>query len=134
MMMTEFDKDSQDDLAEFFEAAKRQSPDLPAGLAERILQDADQVQEGYVIHAQNRPATSGLFHGLRDVLGGWPAVAGLMTACTAGVWLGFAPPDSLPDAFVISSLIQDNIDMFDADGLTTGWNEYSAFNEGSVVE
>lgn len=133
-MMTEIDRDTDVDLTDFFAAAKRESPEMSSELMGRMRQDADQVQNGFSAAPPDRPVTSGLFRGLRDVLGGWPAMAGLATACTAGVWLGVSPPDALPDTFVISSLLVENIDMFDADGLTTGWNEYSAFNESSVVE
>ncbi len=133
-MMTDSDKDTRDDLAGFFAAAKRERYDLPDGLTGRILHDARQVQDGFVADLANRPTAPGLLRSLRDVLGGWPAMAGLLTACTAGVWLGYSPPDALPDAFVISTLSQENIDMFDADGLTTGWIEYNAFNENSIVE
>ena len=141
--MTDFDKDTRDDLPgdipadipselnSFFAAAKRETDDLSAGLMERILFDAKQVQEGIVVGVPDRPAAQGLFSGLSDLLGGWPAMAGLMTACTAGVWLGFSPPEALPDVFIVSSQLVENIDILDVDGLGANWNN---FTESAISE
>lgn len=125
--MTDFDKDIRDDLERFFTAAKRESDDLSAGLTAQILQDAERVQEGFIIGLPDRPAAQGVFLGLRDLLGGWPAMAGLMTACTAGVWLGFTSPDG----FIISSQLTENIDILDGTGLGADWNDYT---ESSIAE
>ncbi|MFT4959488.1 MAG: hypothetical protein ACI92Z_000563 [Paracoccaceae bacterium] len=134
MTMNDFDRGSHDDLDDLFAAAKRDTHDVPAGLMARMLNDAGQVQDGFDADIPARAAAPGLFRGLHEMLGGWPAMAGLMTACTAGIWLGFSPPDALPDAFVLSGLLQEDLDMFDADGLTAGWVEYSSFIEGSIAE
>lgn len=40
----------------------------------------------------------GLIATLVGILGGWPAVSGLAAATVAGIWIGFAPPQSL-DSF-----------------------------------
>ena len=132
MTMTDFD--TQDNLDGLFAAAKEQTHDLPTGLKERILNDAGQVQDGFNTGLPTRSVMPSLFQGLRDLLGGWPGIAGLMTACTAGIWLGFSPPNVLPDALVISGFLQEDLDMYVADGLAAGWIEYSLFTENQFAE
>lgn len=134
MIMTDFESETQGDLGGIFAAAKREIHDLPIGLMDRILVDANTVQEGFVVVLPDRAASSGLFRGLRDMLGGWPAMAGLTVACATGIWLGVSPPDALPDPFEIAGLLQDDLDMFDADGLTAGWIERRASLDGGITE
>lgn len=43
------------------------------------------------------------------VLGGWPAMGGLAAACAAGVWIGVAPPDFLPDP--VGLMVQGDTDV-----------------------
>jgi len=83
----------------YFEAAKRQTPDLPEALAARMLADAATVQAARAdrVSAREFAPRPGLLRQMIDALGGWPVVAGLAAACAAGVWLGFAPPAFLPD-------------------------------------
>lgn len=132
--MTDFDNETQGELAGLFAAAKRETHGLPAGLTGRILVDADTVQDGFIVGLSDRPAAPGLFRGLRDMLGGWPAMGGLMAACATGIWLGFSPPDALPDPFEIAGLLQDDLDMFDVDGLTSDWIERNSSDDGGIVE
>lgn len=92
--MTDTDKEMIE-LDVFFDAARRETMHLPDGLADRVLADAVQVQQGWQTPAPKmRP---GILRQLYDMLGGWPAIGGLATACAAGVWLGFSPPSFLPD-------------------------------------
>jgi hypothetical protein len=37
----------------------------------------------------------GLARQLREALGGWAGLAGLATACAAGIWIGVSPPETL---------------------------------------
>ncbi|MEY8830719.1 hypothetical protein AB9K34_20290 [Sedimentitalea sp. XS_ASV28] len=92
--MTDSDRDMVD-LDVFFDAARRETTVLPGDLERRIVADATRVQHEWQIPAAApRP---GRWRQLYDMLGGWPAIGGLATACAAGVWLGFSPPATLPD-------------------------------------
>lgn len=92
--MTDTDKEMIE-LDVFFDAARRETTDLPDGLTDRIVADAVEVQRGWRTPAPTvRP---GILRQFYDMLGGWPAIGGLATACAAGVWLGFSPPSVLPD-------------------------------------
>lgn len=96
---------------------QRQAPsDLPDGLAARILRDATQVQAGFA--PQPRPGVGAVWQQLRVALGGWPAMGGLIAACAAGVWLGLAPPATLPDpAALFSDASNDSLALFSGDDL-----------------
>ncbi len=87
------------DLDDLFGAARRQVTPLPADLEARIVADGLALQRSRqaaeVVAPVGRPL-SGLGR-LLDLLGGWPALGGLATACAAGIWLGVAPPQILPD-------------------------------------
>jgi hypothetical protein len=80
----------------FFDAARAESPIPSEGLLARIMADAEAQAA-----AHERPARApqrarpGLIAAVVGVLGGWPALAGMVTATVAGVWLGFAAPDQL---------------------------------------
>ncbi|WP_164660969.1 hypothetical protein [Tropicibacter sp. Alg240-R139] len=83
------------DLEQMFANARTQRDHLPDALSARMLADAAQVQAG---RATMEPAARpGLWAQLRAGLGGWTGLSGLATACAAGVWIGLAPPDFLPD-------------------------------------
>lgn len=75
-----------------FFAAARSDARLPTDLAARMVRDADGM------HRSRTPNRPGRWAQLRDVLGGWYGMGGLVAACAAGVWMGFAPPAGLPDA------------------------------------
>lgn len=81
--------DKQDDLEAVFAAARQRPADVSDGLMARVLADADRIA------AMRRPAPMWLQ--IRDALGGWPALGGLAAASAAGVWIGLAPPQALPD-------------------------------------
>lgn len=84
----------------FFAAARgpegRPAP-LPAPLMQRILADAAAVAAAPHGVAEVMTARPGLFRSAWAALGGWPAVAGMVTATLAGVWLGFARPAVMTD-------------------------------------
>ena len=121
--MTEPGKDRNTDLAEYFAAAQRDSADLPAGLMDRMLNDAAQTQRTFSNAAQVRPALPGWFVQMRQTLGGWPGLGGLVAACATGIWLGFAPPSILPDPFDLVGVMQSDVNIFDVDDLAAAWIE-----------
>ncbi len=66
-------------------------------LMARIMADAEtaMVRPAPVATAGEAARDAGLFAGLWAALGGWAGTSGLAAAAVAGVWLGFAPPESL---------------------------------------
>lgn len=95
MAMT--DKNRVDhDLAGFFEAAHRAAPEPSPDLLARVLADAGRAQADQAARVIPRPsARVARWRQFVDVLGGWPAMAGLVSAGVAGLWLGINPPDML---------------------------------------
>lgn len=101
MVMAENSKDV-DGLEAFFAAGRAQAPaTVPDALMARILADATGVQAATAQAAARpvaRPATAGrpgLWRRLSETLGGRGALAGLLSATLAGLWLGFSPPDQI---------------------------------------
>ena len=80
-------------LAEAASLATTPSSDL----MQRIIADADAVTDAEKIRPEpaHQPQRRGLLAGLLAAIGGWPAMAGLATATVAGVWIGYASPDTL---------------------------------------
>lgn len=65
-------------------------------LMQRVIADADAVAEaGEVKSIPAQPRRRGFIAGLLAGIGGWPAIAGLATATVAGVWIGYASPETL---------------------------------------
>ncbi len=115
--MTDSDRDLVD-LDMFFDAARRETTVLPGDLERRIVADAARVlHERQIAAVAPRP---GRWRQLYDMLGGWPAIAALATACAAGVWLGFSPPSTLPDP--AQYLVSDSI-FLDEDSLVIAMAE-----------
>ena len=88
---------SDTDLEGLLRAARQAAPVPPDDLMARILADADTELAGRAPAPAVRPVRRGRLAALLAGLGGWPAVAGMMTAMVAGVWIGFASPDQLND-------------------------------------
>lgn len=99
MAMTDRDRVDHD-LEGFFEAARRTAPEPSPDLLARVLADAARAQAR---PQPPRPVRQAVGGGTRvprwrqfvDALGGWPAMAGLVSAGVAGLWLGVNPPDAL---------------------------------------
>lgn len=91
MPMKDDDHD-HDALETFFDAARNTAPPPSESMLARILADADQVRTTPRHQWASRPLTARL----RDLLGGWPAMAGLATAAMAGLWIGAALPERVP--------------------------------------
>ncbi len=69
---------------------------MPADLAARMLvaAHAEQDRLGHARDAVDRvPVRGGILRQFFDGIGGWPALAGMVTATVAGVWIGVSPPD-----------------------------------------
>ena len=121
--MTDTDKTGTDpvvtdaamaDLDLLFSAARQDSPQLPAALADRMIADANAVQAGWA--APRRAPSSaapGMLSQLVALLGGWAGVSGLATACAVGIWFGFAPPSDLLDPVQLVLQSQSNLELFD---------------------
>jgi hypothetical protein len=131
--MTRTDEPMRNDagLEAFFEAARKAAPEPSAALLARVLADAEAE-----LAARARPAMPAVprrpGHWLNFVrgLGGWPALAGMATAAVAGVWLGFATPDSLntlsgglllPDSAAATS--------YDLEDMLPGYVSFAALGE-----
>ena len=100
------------DLDPFFDAARRRPDPAPDDLLARI--EADALAEMPV--APPRTAPPSLWQGLKDAVGGWPALAGLATAALTGLWLGFAPPEAVENTWL--ALTGDSLLEFESvDGL-----------------
>lgn len=86
------------DLDAFFDAARNSSPEPSPEFLARILSDAEGVQNSFVQtpFGARKPAKS-VFAQLRDAIGGWPALGGLVTASAVGVWIGISPPESVTE-------------------------------------
>lgn len=83
--------DHKDPNLDDFFAASRDVPLAPADdFMARLTAQA--LAEQPVAGPRHSPSVWGQ---LRAVLGGWAGMAGLATACAAGVWLGVAPPAGL---------------------------------------
>lgn len=119
MAETETDIDrAEDRLGALFAAARREAQDLPPGLQSRILADATRIGAAYG-DARSRVSPGDRLRRIRDMLGGWPAMAGLATACAAGVWIGLAPPSFLPDPVDLVLGDQSVLDQIDSDPFAT---------------
>lgn len=92
--MAETDKDF-DGLDALLGAARDAVPMPSDALLARVLDDAEQVQAGFV---PVRPASrrASFWAQISAALGGWQGMAGLATAGIAGLWLGISPPEALP--------------------------------------
>jgi hypothetical protein len=68
-----------------------------ADLIARVMADADAVADAGEPTPEPgaQSQTRSLRGGLLAAIGGWPALAGLATATVAGLWIGYASPDTL---------------------------------------
>ncbi len=88
MMMTDPKNDMLDDL---FAEARKIAPEPSEALVARVIAEAIPPQ---TVSAAGR---RGLATRLLEMIGGWPAVGGLVAATLAGLWIGVAPPASVED-------------------------------------
>ncbi len=105
MAMAETDDDFSDafrGLDAAFAAARAMAPAPSERLLSRVEADALRVAAARVAAEREavrpkpaQPARAGFWRGLSEAIGGRRALAGLITATLAGVWLGFSPPTPL---------------------------------------
>lgn len=108
------------ELESFFSAARAEAPQPGGDFLARIGAQAlaEQPAPRVVPPVLARPRSPGLLQQLREALGGWAGVAGLATACAAGIWIGVSPPDSLTvlwggDAAALGTIGLDPLSSFD---------------------
>ncbi len=124
--MTTMTDDKDIDLAAFFDAARADPPAMPGALSDRILADAHRVLADEERLAQARRDAGkrpGLRAQLAAALGGWYGAGGLVAACAAGVWIGVAPPQGLPDPGSIWLASDTSWDIYETGGLWAAVSE-----------
>lgn len=108
MAMTETDKD----LEALFAAARDTRDDMPEGLAARMVADADRIQQDQMAPVAPVRSRPGLWDQLQTLLGGWAGMGGLVAASAAGVWIGLAPPEFLPDPAGLVFQQEEDLELF----------------------
>lgn len=108
-------------LDQAFARARETAGQMPVGLEQCILADADGIQAGF--GTPEPPRRAGLWSQLLAALGGWPTLGGLATACAAGVWIGVAPPNFLPDPVQLVLGAERYLDFADMDDLAMAMSE-----------
>ncbi len=107
-------------LDSFFAAARAEPPqpggDFLARIEAQALAEQPAARADAPAVAGLRPA--GVLRQLREALGGWAGMAGLATACAAGIWIGVSPPDGLTvfwggDAAALGTIGVDPLSSFD---------------------
>lgn len=93
MSKTEHAMLSDAGLEAFFEVGRAEAPEPGESLMARIMADAE--AEASARERPRKAPRAGLLAGVLAAVGGWPALAGMVTAALAGIWLGFASPDEL---------------------------------------
>ena len=84
---------AETELDKLLSAAASSAPEPSEALLARIMADADSVlAEHRAVEGSAPGRARGWFGGFVDVIGGWPAIAGLATAMVAGIWIGYAQP------------------------------------------
>ncbi len=97
--MSKADNDMLSDamLDDLFRAARAEAPAPSADLLARIMGDADAelAARPTVLPVRAAPGLKTRLRSFLDGLGGWPAVAGMVTATVVGVSMGFVSPDQV---------------------------------------
>lgn len=99
--------------------ARRERPAVPEPVQARILAQAE-AEQARLLRMPRRPAVP-LWQRLLDGIGGWPVMGGMATACAAGIWIGLAPPQILPDPVQLVQLSQ--ADLFGGEDLMIALSE-----------
>lgn len=89
------DRLTQADEAELdalFATMRARAPEVPPGLMARIADDGLSLQADRARQPARVPARTGRLRQFFAQLGGWPAMAGLVSATVAGLWIGISPP------------------------------------------
>lgn len=98
----------------------------------RILRDADAVlaEQARLQPGKSAPRV-GFWAGLIAGIGGWPSLAGLVSATVAGIWIGYAGPDTLSEGVAAALWSTDTSESFSLEDLTPGFGDLSALFEES---
>lgn len=87
------------------EVARNPVPPMDADFMARLVEDADRLIP------RSDPVGSAIaatgWRGVLDLIGGWPAMGGLVAAGVAGLWIGIAPPELLNN--VVSGLFGGSV-------------------------
>lgn len=103
-----------DDLDAFFAAARHAPPRPSVGLQRRVLADAEMALAAPITPpmapkpAVHRPAS--LWARLADAFGGGGALAGMMTATVAGLYIGYVQPS---EAGILVSALGGSLEELD---------------------
>lgn len=106
---------SQNDIPElddFFAAARQENEGVSSDLMNRILSDAADQQPDLRRVAAGSPQHRNWFWKFSDAFGGWQATGALTACAVAGLWIGYASPDSLSE---ISDLVLNKSGITDVD-------------------
>ena len=87
--------DRDDDLEEYFAAARKSDPIPGDDLMQRVMADAAGLQT--VTQLPPRATRDPWWTRAIETIGGWPAMGGVMAAGVAGLWVGVAPPAGVED-------------------------------------
>lgn len=91
--------DGIDGLEGFFAAARQDAPEPSAAFVMRVMAEAEAMQAARQAAAPAvaaRPAgRGGVFDGLMALVGGWPALGGMVAAAATGLWIGFIGVDRI---------------------------------------
>lgn len=111
------------ELDDLFAKARSAESSVPDDLTARLLSDAYEVQDSFVV--PNLPAESevGFRAQMRSIFGGWPTWGGLVAASLVGVWIGVAPPSFATGSETLWAIASEDLDVFDGFGLDTVFEE-----------
>lgn len=97
-MMTENKDQNPDMLGTLFSAAQEHRPEPSAEFMARMQAEALAVQPV----AGLRDSES-LWSRVRNAVGGWPGIAGLVATSIVGVWIGVSPPEGVLSLYDLQS-------------------------------
>lgn len=91
MVMTDMHNgiDGIDALEGVFAAARQTAPEPSAAFLMRVMAEAEAVQAARQAAAARPAARGGRLAGLMALVGGWPALGGMVAAAATGLWIGF---------------------------------------------
>lgn len=125
---------SESELNKLFEQANAEPPQPSSDFLARVLSDGEAMQPA--LQGLSIPPKRGFAAALRsgfaqfgDMIGGWPALAGLSSAAIAGVWIGLSQPDMLSDPLssVISRTFGSSFDVLMETGTESVGFDFTQF-------
>lgn len=110
--------EQNDELEALFAQARQDRDALPIGLSARMMADAAQVQAELARPVVQPEPAPGRWAQFKALMGGWPGLSGLATACAVGVWIGISPPAFVPDPVELVLAQNTELDLFGSAGLS----------------